>query len=222
MSSHGLHRRWLVVLTVIGLGWIIATTVTVVGMFMTACQREVKTKTDDQGLCQASSLHEGYAMVAVGSLMNVALLVTMLVLLMRDRRQSRVKPDPPPDYESLLKDETPPPSYFELSLDDSQLLQDFVAVGSPTLPTPTATPTPTPALTATLTATPTLTPTATPTATLTATPTAPNESSVPPRAAVSPPTAAASMGVSFSTKVFRGASSEGGEGALQCDLAMLL
>ncbi|XP_037795432.1 pectinesterase inhibitor 10-like [Penaeus monodon] len=133
MSNQGIrHRRWLLMLTAIGLGWVVATTVTVLGMFMTACRRRVKPETDDDvGLCHSSSLHEGYAMVGFGSLMNVALLVTMLVLLMKDRRKNRVKPDPPPDYESLIKDETPPPSYFELSLGDSDPPQDIVAVASP-------------------------------------------------------------------------------------------
>ncbi|XP_069994489.1 histone H2A.v2 [Penaeus vannamei] len=132
MSNQGIrHRRWLLMLTVIGLGWVVATSVTVLGMFMTACRRRGKAETSNIGLCQSSSLHEGYAMVGFGSLMNVALLVTMLVLLMKDRRKNRVKPDPPPDYESLIKEETPPPSYFELSLGDSDLPQDVVAVASP-------------------------------------------------------------------------------------------
>ncbi|XP_063595729.1 uncharacterized protein LOC134772617 [Penaeus indicus] len=130
MSSQGIrHRRWLLMLTAIGLGWVVATSVTVLGMFMTACRRKGKPEMDIGGLCNSSSLHEGYAMVGFGSLMNVTLLVTMLVLLMRDRRNNRVKPDPPPDYESLIKEETPPPSYFELNLDESA--RDVVAVASP-------------------------------------------------------------------------------------------
>ncbi|ROT67134.1 hypothetical protein C7M84_014799 [Penaeus vannamei] len=93
MSNQGIrHRRWLLMLTVIGLGWVVATSVTVLGMFMTACRRRGKAETSNIGLCQSSSLHEGYAMVGFGSLMNVALLVTMLVLLMKDRRKNRVKP----------------------------------------------------------------------------------------------------------------------------------
>ncbi|XP_047499649.1 uncharacterized protein LOC125046070 [Penaeus chinensis] len=141
MSNQGIrHRRWLLMLTAIGLGWIVATSVTVLGMFMTACRRRVKPETDDGGLCHSSSLHEGYAMVGFGSLMNVALLVTMLVLLMKDRRKNRIKPDPPPDYESLIKDETPPPSYFELSLGDPDSARDIVAVASPSSSFPFSSP----------------------------------------------------------------------------------
>nr|XP_045608020.1 uncharacterized protein LOC123764368 [Procambarus clarkii]XP_045608021.1 uncharacterized protein LOC123764368 [Procambarus clarkii]XP_045608022.1 uncharacterized protein LOC123764368 [Procambarus clarkii]XP_045608023.1 uncharacterized protein LOC123764368 [Procambarus clarkii] len=141
----GVRRtRWSVVLSVLGVGWLVATSITAFGMYMIACHANFPphgsvTKTTSRqgseitqektsgrtehaqwGGCEGGwTLEEGHVVLVVGSLLNMVLLVTMLVLLVHERRVLIIAKDPPPDYESLIKAETPPPTFADLHLNDS-------------------------------------------------------------------------------------------------------
>ncbi|XP_071528592.1 uncharacterized protein [Panulirus ornatus] len=121
------RRNWWPVLSLLGLGWLAATSVTALGMYMVAChanalphltqQLQEAKKVVSSGKCVGSwTIGAGHLVLVVGSLLNLLLLVTMLVLLVRERLALTVSPDPPPDYDSLIKSETPPPSFAEVLL----------------------------------------------------------------------------------------------------------
>ncbi|XP_069939854.1 uncharacterized protein [Cherax quadricarinatus] len=126
------RTRWSVVLSVLGVGWVVATSVTAFGMYMVACHNSVSavsygTRVDArESTSQASlrsgswngctggwTLGQGHLVLVVGSLLNMVLLVTMICLLLHEKLAHKIIKDNPPDYESLIKAETPPPSFDE-------------------------------------------------------------------------------------------------------------
>ncbi|KAK4319327.1 hypothetical protein Pmani_009719 [Petrolisthes manimaculis] len=165
--------RWSVVLSVLGLGWVFATSVTAFGMYMIACNTSTAVPPElvvnqyeemEEGMqtlrlqpaalvpfdeevggggkvvsCGSVgctwrwSVKEGQLVLAGGSLLNVFLLLLLLCFLIMERRYKiqPLPPDPPPDYDTVMKEETPPPSFFDLLV----------------TPTSTSTPTPTPTYT---------------------------------------------------------------------------
>nr|XP_053631409.1 integumentary mucin C.1-like [Cherax quadricarinatus] len=77
------RTRWSVVLSVLGVGWVVATSVTAFGMYMVAC-------------------HNSVSAVSYGTRVDAR------------ESTSQASLDNPPDYESLIKAETPPPSFDEV------------------------------------------------------------------------------------------------------------
>ncbi|KAK3866556.1 hypothetical protein Pcinc_027915 [Petrolisthes cinctipes] len=171
--------RWSVVLSVLGLGWVFATSVTAFGMYMIACnsssavppkllvnpyeemEMEKGMQTlrlqpglvpfDEEGGVEVVSggsvgctwrwsVKQGQLVLAGGSLLNVFLLLLLLCFLILERRYKiqPLPPDPPPDYDTVMKEETPPPSFSDL------LVTPTPSSSSSSSSTPTPTPTPTP------------------------------------------------------------------------------
>lgn len=123
--------HWPTVLPVLGVGWLVATFLTGYGMYMVICHapthhlhvfttRGYQTmidRTSDVSTCGGSwTVGQGQATLILGCFLNGFILALMLFNMFLDRRlQHPIQiQEQPPDYETLIKEETPPPSYSEV------------------------------------------------------------------------------------------------------------
>ncbi|KAG0722129.1 hypothetical protein GWK47_000041 [Chionoecetes opilio] len=126
-------HSWATLLVAIGGTWMVATFLTAAGVYMVICHSltppwvpptnspRSTTLLKDHGLCRGSWwTQDGQVILIAGCLCNVFLLLPMLLYLVIERRLRTTRitkqEQPPPDYESLIREETPPPSYSNLNL----------------------------------------------------------------------------------------------------------
>ncbi|XP_042224960.1 uncharacterized protein LOC121868412 [Homarus americanus] len=141
-------------LGIFGVCWLVATFLTGLGMYMTSCSShwsslattastpKLLTTADKfrkhNGCGGSWTLREGYLIMVTGFLFNLAVLAVMVITLVIERRSitsvNSIRQDSPPDYDTLASSETPPPSYFELEIDQQNC--DYNSSVTSTLTTP--------------------------------------------------------------------------------------
>ncbi|XP_064093429.1 uncharacterized protein LOC135206118 [Macrobrachium nipponense] len=114
-------RRWLLILAGLSVGWLLATCFIAVGMYMSSCISYYKVGSSKDGTMHernscggAWTEGEAHAILVVGATINILILVLMVSFLIREKMEQSEREEPPPDYETLLKSETPPPAYNDL------------------------------------------------------------------------------------------------------------
>ncbi|KAK7076514.1 hypothetical protein SK128_024792, partial [Halocaridina rubra] len=117
--------NWLVLLCCLGCAWLAATVLTALGMYMLACHRTkhtstlIETKLLEQypGCSGDWSQEDAQIALVTGSICNIGLMLVLVILTLKEKRLKRAKEDPPPNYETVMKCETPPPTFEELNFE---------------------------------------------------------------------------------------------------------